>query len=327
MLTIKENLHEVMSGGKPDRHVNQYEFLRMLSTPFSLYNPGPKYGEENIVNAWNVTRSWPIGTPGAFPIHTPEKTVVKDISHWRDYVKAPSVKWSSAEWEPYQKAAENTPEDVYRTVTYAPGLFEQTHFLCEMQSTLMYFYENPDEISDLIKYITDFEIEYAEEVCKHLHPEALFRHDDWGTQISTFMSPSMFEEFYFEGTKAIYDCYRENGVKLIVHHSDSYAATLVPDMIKMGIDIWQGAMTSNNISELIEKYGKDITFMGGIDAAKVDFPGWSTEILREEVAKACKQFGKVSFIPCTTQGGPSSVCEGVYETLSSEIDRYNRKYY
>ena len=100
MLTIKENLHEVMSGGKPDRHVNQYEFLRMLSTPFSLYNPGPKYGEENIVNAWNVTRSWPIGTPGAFPIHTPEKTVVKDISHWRDYVKAPSVKWSSAEWEP-----------------------------------------------------------------------------------------------------------------------------------------------------------------------------------------------------------------------------------
>ena len=80
------------------------------------------------------------------------------------------------------------------------------------------------------------------------------------------MSPSMFEEFYFEGTKAIYDCYRENGVKLIVHHSDSYAATLVPDMIKMGIDIWQGAMTSNNIPELIEKYGKDITFMGGIDA-------------------------------------------------------------
>ena len=30
------------------------------------------------------------------------------------------------------------------------------------------------------------------------------------------------------------------GVDVIVHHSDSYAATLVPYMIEMGIDVWQG---------------------------------------------------------------------------------------
>ena len=25
-------------------------------------------GDENVVNAWGVTKSWPIGTPGAFPV-------------------------------------------------------------------------------------------------------------------------------------------------------------------------------------------------------------------------------------------------------------------
>ena len=34
----------------------------------------------------------------------------------------------------------------------------------------------------------------------------------------------------------------------LVHHSDSYAATLVPSMIEMGIDVWQGCMETNNHS-------------------------------------------------------------------------------
>ncbi len=57
-----------------------------------------------------------------------------------------------------------------------------------------------------------------------------------------------------------------------MHHSDSYAATLVPYMIEMGVDIWQGVMTTNNVPELMKKYGGQISFMGGIDSAKVDYP-------------------------------------------------------
>ena len=63
----------------------------------------------------------------------------------------------------------------------------------------------------------------------------------------------MFEEFFLPAYKKIYKRYRDNGVELIVHHSDSYAATLVPYMIEMGVDIWQGVMTTNNVPELIQK--------------------------------------------------------------------------
>ena len=50
----------------------------------------------------------------------------------------------------------------------------------------------------------------------------------------------MFREYYLDAYKKVYGYYKDHGVQLIVHHSDSYAANLVPSMIEMGIDIWQG---------------------------------------------------------------------------------------
>ncbi len=69
------------------------------------------------------------------------------------------------------------------------------------------------------------------------------------------MSPAMFDEFLLEPYKEIYGYYHSHGVELVIHHSDSYAATLVPSMIEMGIDVWQGCMETNNLPELIRKYG------------------------------------------------------------------------
>ncbi|MCQ2553946.1 MAG: uroporphyrinogen decarboxylase, partial [Clostridia bacterium] len=304
MLTKRQNLQEVLKGGNPDRFVNQYEAFKMVINPFQASNPAPKYGEENVVNKWGVTRSFPIGTPGPFPVHTQDKIVVKDIEHWRDYVTVPSVKFDDAAWEPFIKAAEEIDRNEYYVTGMAiPGIFEQCHYLCEIQNTMMYLYTNPDEMHELIDVITDFELAYAEELCSHLHIDALFHHDDWGTQISTFMSPDMFKEFYVPAYKKVYGYYKSHGVELIIHHSDSYAATIVPDMIDMGIDIWQGVMTSNNVPELIKQYGGKITFMGGIDSATVDNPHYNRETSKSEVKRACDECGKLYHIPGASQGG------------------------
>ena len=107
MLTKRENLLETIHGGKPDRFVNMFEPFALLGgTPFAAHNPRPKPGELNVVNAWGITRSWPAGTPGAFPVHTPDKIVVKDIEHWQDYVKVPNVIYDEAAWEPFVRLAE-----------------------------------------------------------------------------------------------------------------------------------------------------------------------------------------------------------------------------
>jgi hypothetical protein len=114
-------------------------------------------------------------------------------------------------------------------------------------------------------------------------------------------------------------------VQLIVHHSDSYGATLVPFMIDMGIDIWQGVMTTNNIPELIRKYGGKISFMGGIDSAKIDFEGWTPEIVAERVKEGCDACGKRYFIPGASQGLAMSTYPGVYEATTEAIEQYSRE--
>ncbi len=101
MLTKRQNFLETIHGGNPDRFVNGYEYLGLvMGSPFGNRNPNPKYGEENIVNAWGITKSWPIGTPGPFPVHKPDTIVIKDIENWRDYVKVPNVVYPAEEWSP-----------------------------------------------------------------------------------------------------------------------------------------------------------------------------------------------------------------------------------
>jgi len=324
MLTAKQNLQEVIRGGNPDRFVNQYEAIYQMPHPYMNYENGAARGQLNVVNAWGVTSSFPSNLPGQFPVHTQDKIVVKDIEHWRDYVKAPPLKFSDEEWAACKAEYDSIDgTQAYKAASIRPGLFEHTHYLCEIVNALTYYLTNPDEMKDLIKYITDWELELAEGICSHLDPDALFHHDDWGTEISTFMSPDMFAEFFVEPYKQIYGYYKDHGVELVVHHSDSYAATLVPHMIEMGIDIWQGCMVANNIPELISKYGGKISFMGGIDNKFVDFPGCTQEVCRDVVRRTCDSFGNKYFIPCITQGGPGSVYPGTYEALTAEIDKYS----
>ena len=328
MLSPKENYYQAAKGLNPDRYANQYEALRLVMHPALLHLNGARPGQENVVNAWGITNSWPEGMPGAFPVHTPDKIVIQDIEHWQDYVHAPSTDFPDEEWEMFRKILDTVDDNLaYKTPFVAPGIFEQCHHLGEIQNTMINLYEYEDEMHDLIKYITEYELKLAEGICKNLKPNALFHHDDWGSRTSTFMSPEMFEDFFVEPYKEVYGYYKSHGVELIVHHSDSYGATLVPSMIEMGIDVWQGCMSSNDLPNLTRKYCGQIGFMGGFDGADFDYEDWTREDIRAKVFKLLDACTPKAFIPCIAQGGPGSIYDGVYDTITEAIDDYNVEHF
>ncbi|MPW24287.1 uroporphyrinogen decarboxylase [Alkalibaculum sp. M08DMB] len=324
MLTKRQNLYETINGGNPDRFVKQYEFMEMIGeTPTFGTMSGP--GTEWYTN-WGVFYRWPEGQIGGFPVHDQEHIVIKDITKWREYLKEPNLNFSDEKWAPAIEHANSVDRnDKYVTAMVAPGIFEMTHHLMRMENALMAYYEEPEAMHELIEFITQYEIKLANEVIKRIHPDALFHHDDWGSQTNSFLSPDMFEEFIVPAYKKIYGYYKDNGVELIVHHSDSYAANLVPFMIDMGIDIWQGPMNTNNIPELIKKYGGKISFMSGIHSGVVDIPNWKPEVIANEVERACKENGKLYYIPCISHGGPMSHFPGVYEKLDQQIEIMSHK--
>lgn len=327
MLAKKQNFLETIRGGTPDRFVNQYDFMALLRgvDPLSKVFPGPNPGEERV-NGWGITNRWNLGQPGSFPVHDDAHKALKDITKWKEVVKAPNLDFPESAWEEGVKAAEAVDRnELLVTAFVAPGIFEQTHHLQGVDDSLANFYEEPQATKDLIKYLTDFEINLAEGIVKYLKPEAVFHHDDWGSYRSSFMSPEMFEEFLVPAYKAIYGYYKKNGVNFVIHHSDSYAANLVPQMIEMGIDVFQGCTTTNNVPELVKKYGGKISFMGDLDNGVMDKEDWTPELIRKEVERACRSNGKLYFIPCLVRGGIGSTYPGVYEAVSAEIDKMSKE--
>jgi len=329
MLTARENMRRCVRGEKPDRYVNQYEALKLLSTPLAFHNERPVKGGEDKVNAWGVTYSYPMNVPAAFPVHTPEKIVVKDIEDWKEYVKAPSLIWPEDEWDKMiamYEAVDRTK--AYATTMCIPGIFEQTHHLCSIDEALVYYMTNIEEMTDLIKYIAEWELKFAELVCDRLHPDAILHHDDWGSEQNTFFRPAMFDDLFLEPYKQIYGYYHDHGVELIVHHADSWCASIVPEMIEMGIDVWQGPMHSNNVPDLVKKYGKQITFMGEIDNKFVDYDACTYEDCKRVVKNAIESVDSIEgFIPGITQGGTGALYEGSYEGLWQAIDEYNIEHF
>ncbi len=335
MLTKKQNLLETIKGGNPDRFVNQYEafdcspgspFGMIYSDPVVADSPFPMPGGPNVVDSWGVTRAWPANVPGQFPVHDAEHKVVKDISQWEKVVKAPRLDYPQSEWDKYKpqiKAVDKN--DVFVTIFGAPGLFEQVHYLTGIDDALLAFYEEPEAMKDLIAYILEWKLGYAKLLCDNFQPEVIFQHDDWGSQKSSFFSPDMFEEFFLEPYKKWYSYYKSRGVQIIAHHNDAYSANLVPTMIEMGIDIWQGCVSTNNVADLVKKYGGKISFMGDIDNGTVDRADFSREVIAREVSRACENNGKHYFIPCITQGGKGAVYEGVYELITEEIDNMSKE--
>ena len=66
MLNPKNNFLEAVKGRDPDRFSNQYEAVRLIMNPSMFHSAYPKYGEENVRNAWGIYYSFPVGTPGAY---------------------------------------------------------------------------------------------------------------------------------------------------------------------------------------------------------------------------------------------------------------------
>ena len=328
MLTKKQNMLEVMKGskGNPDRFCNSYEAMVLAYTPVMMAGNFPQKGGPNTVNSWGVTMSFPENVPGMFPVHDAEHIVVKDITRFRDFVTPPSVLFPEEAWEPFVNMANAIDRNEYFVCPFvAPGIFEQTHYLMSISEALVALYEYPDEMHDLYKMITDWELAYAEQIVKYLKPDGLFHHDDWGSQLSTFMAPDMFEEFVLPCYQQVYGYYKDHGVQCIVHHSDSYGETLADYMVDMKMDVWQGVMSTNNIPELVKKYDGKLTFMGGIDNGKVDKADWNQAEIHDMVFDLCKKIGPKGFIPCTTMGGAESIFPGVYEAVMAEIDNASKE--
>ncbi len=326
MASAKELFLELLKpDGRPERQLVQYEALAFaLPDPVMLYVGAHLRPGFTGPDRWGTTIMFAEGAPGPTPIINEENKVLKDITRWREYVHAPDLAANCSEgWEHWAAAVrERAGSDKLTTAFMGTGIFEQCHFLMGFEDTLANLYEHPQEMHELIDYITDYRIQYAKMLIDGLQPEVLFSHDDWGTKEALFMNPDTWREFFKEPYRRFYGYIRSRGV-ITVHHADSYLADIVEDMAEIGIQVWQGVLPENDIPALQERLKGRMVLMGGVGAA-IDRPDATEDEIRSyvrNVLETCCPGGH--FIPSITYGLAGTVYPHVDPVISSEIERYN----
>lgn len=327
MLTEKQNLLETIRGGSPDHLVNQRSYMEALFDPITVGCIGfCGYGETRVTD-WGVTVAWLEGTPGQFPVDAPDQRVITDITKWSQQLKAPDpASYTQEMWAPYvEQASKIDRSQRFVACDISQGIFEKMHSFMGMEETLVNLFEEPEHSRDLIDFLVDWEIECAKLQIDMLHPNVLFHCDDFGSQRSLFMSPQTYAEFFVPAYQRLYGFWKDNGVELVVHHSDSYGAPLVPCLIEMGVDIWQGPVVENDLPSLVKQYGGRISFQGGIDNGKFDVEDWSYDKICAHVKQLVQQCGVHYLIPGFTAAGPGTTYDGAYDAATRAINEVSRE--
>ena len=332
MLTLRENLLESLKkDGKPQYLNNHFTMLKGIAgDPCFKLIRGNRIRGTYSYDAWGTYIRFEESDPAAVPIITDENKVIKDIEHWKDYVKVPDLMAKCSEgWETAIENAKAIDREKYLSmVVMGTGIFEQLHMLMTFEDTLVNLIDESveDEMFELIDAIFNYRLTYMKLVCENLHPDLIVSHDDWGSKTGMFFSLETWRKFFKEPYRKLYEYLHSQGV-IVMHHSDTYLDPFIEDMAEIGVDICQGVLTTNDIKAACSKVGDRMLIMGGIDSI-IDREDATEEEIRREVRRACEEYGDLpGFWPGMTYGGPGCIYPHVEPILIDEINKYNKEKY
>ena len=321
-MTKRENSMAVLGGRQPEYYGDFMDSIALVPDPVFMKDRIPQDGKHHK-DSWGVTFCFGVDSPGPHPIAEPEALVIKDIEEWEGTVIPPpltGLDWTEAE----RQAAEVDRDELFLCAYSSSGLFERSHHLMGFENALVNYMLYEDEMAEILRIIADFKIDYIKELGKHIHPDVIFYHDDWGSKTNVFLPPDLWRRLikplHREIVKTAHDC----GI-MFMHHADCICQPIVEDMVEIGIDIWQGTIAQNDICEIQRVTKGKLPMIGGIDGPKIDVTGISEEEIRAEVRRAFDTYcpgGK--FFPSVPYG--RCFLEWNNDIYRDELEKYGRQW-
>jgi uroporphyrinogen decarboxylase len=176
--------------------------------------------------------------------------------------------------------------------------FEQLQFIRRSDNLYLDLAERPPGLFRLLEKLHDFYCEETELWAK-TRVDALVFSDDWGSQTSLLVSPTLWREIF----KPLYKDYIEiahRHAKLSFMHSDGHIAAIIPDLIDLGLDALNSQLFCMDIEELGRRFGGKLTFWGEIDRQFL-LPRGTTKDIRNAVRRVHKALWR--------EGGVIAQCE------------------
>lgn len=200
--------------------------------------------------------------------------------------------WPDPDWFDYEgmhSVCKALSSD-YALVVRDPGphatcVLRESMFLRGMEQFILDLAMNPDLASNIIAGVEKFYLEFNQRILETVGKfiDIYFIADDIGTQKGLLISPRMFHKFIAPSLRHFIVQAKEYN-QLVMYHTCGAVRRLIPDFIKIGVDILNPIQTSAEDMDpvaLKRDFGGAVCFHGAFDIIIILSKGTPDEVRRE----------------------------------------------
>ena len=183
-------------------------------------------------------------------------------------------------------------KDNFVVAAYGFGLFERSWVLRGFENVLMDVVDNTDFYEELLDKLLDHQMEILERLLK-LPVDGIWFFDDWGYQQGVLIGPARWRKLFKSRYEKLYRRTHDSG-KYVLSHCCGSIDKILPDVIEIGLDVYQSVQPeakNSNPYDLKKKFGKNITFWGGLGSQDM-IPFRSPSEIKDEIRNLCQNMSK-----------------------------------
>ena len=170
------------------------------------------------------------------------------------------------------------------------GLFERSWALRGMMNILMDMATEPDFCNALYDKIVEWDLHILKKICD-APLDGVGLTDDLGCQRGLIMGPRYWKRYLKPRMAKLFGYIKSRG-KYVFMHNCGDNSEIMSDLIEIGLEIFDPLQPEPmDIFALKRRYGKHITFIGGI-STQMTLPRGTPEDVRRETEKCLRELGR-----------------------------------
>lgn len=187
---------------------------------------------------------------------------------------------------------EITDRELAACAQYERGPWEKAFYLVGMEELMVKMHTHPEVVEHLLDRISEVSARIAAGYTE-AGVDFLWFGDDLGAQTGPLMKPEMWRRFVKPNDVKLIDAARAVREDIpIAMHSCGAVMWALEDLIEMGVDCLQSIQPEvNDLDEIKRRYGKDLSFWGGIGSQSTLSYG-KVEDVERAVTSAIDTLGK-----------------------------------
>ena len=203
---------------------------------------------------------------GKATIPLPLDFPVKDMDSWLKVKPFYEFTEDRINWDEVEKA-KRLQQGGALVLAGIPGGFDTPRELMGEEALCIAYYEDPELIADIIQTLSDTSFKVLDRISDKVMIDNLMVHEDMAGKSGPLIGPIQIKEYLKPYYRRIWDMLSSKGTKLFSQDSDGDMTPVIDDIMECGVNITYPAepAAGMDIVSLRKKYGRALSFKGGID--------------------------------------------------------------